>query len=421
MYNRNTSLRLTGTIFITQSLFSAAQIAILTLLTIMAAELSGRDSLAGIPVTINTLAVAIASYPVGILMGKFGRRFGLTISYGISILGAILGVFAILQGWFWLLIVSAAGIGIGRAGGSQSRFIAGDLFFENERARMIGVIVFAGTMGAIFGPQMVVPGGQLSTYLGFDPNTGPWVIAAIFYTLATILTFIMLRPEPMKIAKIIEIEEDRRKKKKRDENDKGRPVRELLKLPRVQLAVISMLISQVVMVMLMVMTPLHMVNHGHSTANVSIVITAHTLGMFGLSAVTGYLIDRLGRVPMMVVGALTLLTAAIISPLGTQMPFLVIGLFLLGLGWNFGYVAGSSLLSDALEGVESTRMQGANDMFVSGAAALGSFSSGPIFATGGFITVAGLGIVVVLIFVWLIRLLAPQQSIPTITDELQNQ
>jgi len=410
MYNRQTSLRLTGTIFVSQSLLTASQIAIFTLLTIMAAELSGSDSLAGIPASITTLSIAVASLPIGLIMGKFGRRAGLTLSYGVSVLGAILGIFAIIQGWFWLLVVSSATIGLGRAGGNQSRFVAGDLFPENERARMIGLIVFAGTMGAIFGPMMVVPGTWLSDQIGIDSNTGPWVIATIFYTLATIITFILLRPEPMQIAKTLETDDHKPKKTKNDEDDTGRPTRELLKLPRVQLAVISMLISQVVMVMLMVMTPLHMAHHGHSNGNVSIVITAHTLGMFGFSWLTGYLIDRFGRVMMMIVAAITLIAAAIIAPLGTSMPFLVTGLFLLGLGWNFGYVAGSSLLSDALEGAEQTRMQGTNDMLVAGAAAIGSFSSGPLFESSGFVTIAGLSIVVVILFIWLIRLLSPTET-----------
>lgn len=410
MYNRQTSLRLTGTIFVSQSLMSAAQIAIFTLLTIMAAELSGNDSLAGIPATITTLSIAIAALPISIIMGKFGRRVGLTLSYGVSIIGAFLGVFAIIQGWFWLLVVSSAAIGLGRAGGEQSRFVAGDLFYENERARMIGLIVFAGIMGAIFGPLMVTPGIWLANYLQIDSNTGPWVIAVIFYALATLVTFIMLRPEPMSIAKIIDAEEDKRKKKKRDENDVGRKITELLRLPRVQLAVISMLISQVVMVTLMVMTPLHMVHQGHTNGSVSIVISAHTMGMFGFSWLTGYLIDRFGRVSMMITAAITLILAAIIAPLGTSLPFLVIGLFLLGLGWNFGYVAGSSLLSDALEGREKTRMQGANDMLVAGFAALGSLGSGPLFASGGYISIAGLGIVIALLFIWIIRLLSPSET-----------
>lgn len=409
MYKRQTSLRLTGTIFVSQSLLSAAQIAIFTLLTIMASRLSGSDSLAGIPSSVLTLSIAIASVPIGLIMGRFGRRAGLTLSYGLSIIGALIGIYAVIDGQFLLLILSAAVLGLGRAGGEQSRFAVGELFYEQERGRWIGIIVFAGTIGAIFGPMMITPGAAIANTLGINPDTGPWVIATIFYILATVIAFIFLRPEPSKIARYIETQEGERKKKKVGDEESGRKIIDLLKLPRVQLAVISMLISQVVMVMLMVMTPLHMDHYGHSEANVGFVISAHTTGMFGFSWLTGYLVDRYGRVVMMIAAAITLILSAIIAPLGTSMPFLLIGLFLLGLGWNFGYVAGSSLLSDALEGTERTRMQGTNDMLVAGAAAMGGFSSGPIFATGGYITIAGLGIVITLLFVWIIYLLSPAE------------
>jgi len=410
MYNRDIRLRLANTIFATQSLLTASQIAIFTLLGIMAEALSGQKSLAGIPSSVLTLSTAIAAVPIGLMMGRFGRRMGLSLSYGLSIVGAVIGIYAIIEGQFLMLILSSAVIGLGRAGANQSRFAVGELFFEQQRGRWIGIIVFAGTVGAILGPLLVVPGSWIADATGMDRNTGPWIIATILYSLATMIILFLLYPEPAIIARQIDAQENSRKKKKQGEAEEtGRSVIELLKLPRVQLAVISMLISQVVMVMLMVMTPIHMHDHGHTEGSIGFVLTAHTTGMFGFSWLTGRLVDRYGRVPMMIAAAITLIASAIIAPLGTSMPFLVIGLFLLGLGWNFGYVAGSSLLADALEGVERTRMQGTNDMLVAGAAALGSFSSGPILATGGYVTIAGIGIVITLLFIWIIRLLSPSE------------
>ncbi|MBZ0287604.1 MAG: MFS transporter, partial [Anaerolineae bacterium] len=166
-----------------------------------------------------------------------------------------------------------------------------------------------------------------------------------------------------------------------------------------------------VMVVLMVMTPLHMTHHHHSLDSISMVIAAHTLGMFGLSALTGYLIDRFGRIPMLIVGALTLIASALLAPVYTDQFMLAIALFLLGLGWNFGYVAGTSLLADALHGSERARVQGINDTLVFLAAGLGSLSSGPLFATSGYaaIAAAGIGLTLVLIALifWLRR---PQLS-----------
>jgi MFS family permease len=409
---RATSIRLTMTIFGAQSFVSASQIAILTLLAIMAVDLSGRESLTGLPATMLTTGRALTALPIGYFMGRFGRRLGLGVSYGTMGIGALLGVLAIVQGWFWLLLISSAVIGAGRAGAEQSRFVAGDLFPEHERARWIGVVVFAGTLGSVLGPFLIVPGAMLAARFGIVEDAGPWLIALIFYALATLVTFVFLYPEPMAVARRISEHEKRKNDDPAVASDESvRPVRALLRLPDVQLAIASMLISQAVMVALMTITPLHMDHNSMGKESVSIVISAHTFGMFGLSWLTGYLIDRFGRIPMMVVAAITLIISAIIAPLSATMPFLISGLFLLGLGWNFGFIAGSSLLSDALRGEERARMQGVNDMLVAAAAAVGSLTTGMFYSLGGYVTVAGVGIVVTLLFAWLIWLLAPQPTL----------
>ena len=133
--------------------------------------------------------------------------------------------------------------------------------------------------------------------------------------------------------------------------------------------------------------------------------------MFGLSAITGYLIDRYGRVPMMVVAALLLIASAIISPLSTQLPYLLVGLFLLGLGWNFGYIAGSSMLADALSGSDRTRVAGFNDMLVAFCAGLGTLSSGFLYGLGGFLLVSIGGGVLALLLLALIRQLSQHKLV----------
>lgn len=408
MYERSTSVRLARTIFATQSMVSATQIAIFTLASIMAVELAGTDTVAGLPSTVLTTTQALLALPMGLLMGRIGRRLGLSLSYSFNTIGTVLAIVAITQGWFWVFIASAALLGAGRSGSDQSRFAAGELFPENERARWIGFVVFAGAVGAIGGPMLVAPSSQVALALGLDENTGPWLFGLGLSLLAVLTTFFLLRPEPMSIAHAIAAGE----KAKREETGifhKLRPVRELLQVPTIQLAVLAMLISQVVMVTLMTITPLHMNHHDHSKGAISLVISAHTLGMFGFSSLTGYLIDRYGRVPMMIAGAVLLILSALIAPLSATMPFLVTGLFLLGLGWNFGYIAGSSLLADALQGAERARMQGTNDMLVAAAAALGSLSSGILYSSGGYISVAGVGIALVVLFLWMLRLLAVPQ------------
>src|SRR5690349_9570257 len=145
MVNDATRKRLLYVLFASQSLFSAGQIAVFTLTAIVATRLSGTESAAGLPSSTLTFAQAFAALPLALVMGRFGRRLGLTLSYVAGTLGGIIGVLAITQGSFPLLLISAALMGIGRAGSDQGRFAAGEMFPEAERGRMIGRVVFAST------------------------------------------------------------------------------------------------------------------------------------------------------------------------------------------------------------------------------------------------------------------------------------
>ncbi len=427
-YPLRVSHRLLITIFVAQSLFSAAQISIITLHSIAAGILGGSDAAAGLPTTMVTFSHSIMAYFMGVIMGRYGRRNGLCTAYGIGLVGGILGVYAVLNGIFPLLLVSSATLGMARSGSQMSRFVVGEMFPIDKRAQMIGRVVFAGTIGAIFGPALVEPSSQLAKFLSLDIvtgpalaqtqlaqsilpaaavselTTGPWVVASFMYAISFLITFFFLRPEPALVA-----EQYSEPIVDPSKPDNGHKLSELLRLPNVQLAILSMLICQMVMATLMTITPWHMHLADHSNAQVSLVIGAHVLGMFGLSPLTGYLIDRYGRVTMMVIAALILIASTIISPLSTQMPYLIAGLFLLGLGWNFGYVAGSSMLADALSGADRTRVAGFNDMLVAFFAGLGTLSSGFLFSLGGFLFVSVGGGLLALLLLALIRSLTSRQ------------
>lgn len=399
MTNRATSNRLLYTLFVAQSLFSAGQIAIATLTTIVAARLAGGESLAGLPSSLTTFTQALAAFPVALIMGRFGRRLGLTLGYTAGMLGGIVGVIAIVQGVFPLLLLSAALLGMGRASSDQSRFAAGEMFPEAERARMIGRLVFAGTIGAVVGPVLVAPSSRWVGALGLDADTGPWAVMFLFCAIAALLA-LLLRPDPMTLARALAAEAAGTQVDAPERPP--RPIRALLRLPKVQLAIFAGLVSQAVMVILMVMTPLHMDHQHHGRDDISLVIALHTLGMFGLSPLTGYLIDRFGRIKMLIVAAATLILAALLAPVSTNVYALALALFLLGLGWNFGYVGASSLLADALQGEERARVQGVNDALVFFFAGLGSLSAGPLFASGGYGAISLTGLLLTLALVAMI-------------------
>ncbi|MCA9929873.1 MAG: MFS transporter [Anaerolineales bacterium] len=379
--------RITTALFVSQSLFSAAIIAAFTLMPIIAAELSGNDSTAGYPSTLSLIGRAAAAYPIGWIMDRAGRRWGLTLGYGLSVLGSIVAVWSIVAGSFVGFCVGALLVGFGRSSSEQGRYVAAEVYPAARRAKVIGLIVFAGTIGAVGGPLLVDPSGQLAARYDMPTAAGPFVIATVLYLLALLVAFLFLRPDPLDIGRTIaQTDIDQANP------ETERPLRQIFSKPLVQLAVASMVIGQLVMVLLMTITPLHMNHHNHGTQAISFVIMAHTLGMFGLSSVTGWLIDKYGRIVMIVIGALVLILSSVMTPFAATVPLLAAALFLLGLGWNFCFVAGSSLLSDALTADERGRAQGAGEVLVALAAGTGSFSTGSVFAHGGITAVSAVGL-----------------------------
>ncbi len=399
--------RLVATLFASESLSSAAQIASFTLMSIVAVELSGRDGAAGVPSTVNLLGQAAAAYPIGWLMDRAGRRAGLVTGYVAAALGAVAAVFAIGAGSFLGFCLGISLYGVGRAAGLQARFASAEIHAPAQRAKAIGAVVFAGTVGAVGGPLLVAPASELALRWGWSDLAGPFAAAALLFYLAMMLTFFLLRPDPMTVGKTMA------------QSASGsafatgaRPLRAILSLPKVQLALAAMIAGQLVMTTLMVITPLYMSRHGYDKQAISWVIMAHTLGMFGLSGATGWLIDRMGRLPVIWGGGVMLAASALLMLTDSSALWLLFGaLFLLGLGWNWCFIGGSSLLADALATGERGRVQGAGDMLVSLASGAGSLSTGSLYAAGGMALVgaAGLGVCLALmaLIFWSGRRAAP--------------
>lgn len=399
--------RLVTTLFASESLSSAAQIASFTLMSIVAVELSGRDSAAGIPSTLNLLGQAAAAYPIGWLMDRAGRRAGLVTGYLAAALGAVAAAFAIGAGSFLGFCLGIGLYGMGRAAGLQARFASAEIHAPAQRAKAIGLVVFAGTVGAVGGPLLVAPSSALAVRWGWSDLAGPFAVAALLFYVAMMLAFFLLRPDPMTVGKMLARAADGGAAP-----PPARPLRAILALPKVQLALAAMIAGQLVMTTLMVITPLYMSRHGYDKQAISWVIMAHTLGMFGLSGATGWLIDRMGRLPVVWGGASMLAVSALLMLSGSGALWLLFGaLFLLGLGWNWCFIGGSSLLSDALATGERGRVQGAGDTLVALASGTGSLSTGSLFAAGGMALVSAAGLAVCLalmaLMLWSGRRVAP--------------
>ncbi len=387
-YSKFTQRRIVGSLFLSQSLFTAAIISGFTLSSIIAAELGGTDSAAGLPSTVTLAARAALAYPVGWILDRFGRRLGLSLGYLIGIIGMFISAWSVVDGSFAGFLVGAALVGGSRASSEQSRYVAAEIFPASRQAKIIGWIVFAGTIGSVLGPLLVEPAALLAERLALPAYAGPFIVSGVLFFLALLLVFAFLRPDPLRVGQQIADAERVKTEGEAGQAAQARSLRQIFAQPLALLAVAAMTIGQMVMVMLMVITPLHMNHHEHNTQAISWVIMAHTLGMFGLSGLTGWLIGRFGRRTMIAAGSLVLIVACILAPVSVELPLLALALFLLGLGWNFTFVAGSSLLSDQLQPAERGRAQGAGEMSVATGAGLGSLGSGIIFARGDILAVS---------------------------------
>lgn len=394
--------KLTKTIFFSQSIQSAAQVTMMSILSISAFQVSGQEALSGLPHSILIFTPALTAYSMRLVMNSLGWRLGLALGYFAGAIGTVSGLFAVLTNNFFLLILAAFFLGTARASGDLSRYAVGQMYESSKRARMIGRVVFASAIGGILGPLLSPWAANFAPTLNIPSDAGIWSLSAILYIAASIFTVLFLFPDPNQFTK--QTSEENVKEKVNSKSS----VWSLFKLPVVQLAVSSMAISQLVMVVLMVMTPLHIHKLHYGNEVIAYVISAHVLGMFGLAALTGYLIDRFGVIPMLFAGALVLASSVILAPLTHSGLVLAIALFLLGLGWNFSYVAGSTLLSSSLPQAQKSKLQGISDSLIAFIAGSSSLGSGPLFALSGYLGLSIAGLLITIFLVLLIYFLSLQ-------------
>ena len=372
--------RITRTLFAAQSLASAATVAIFPVVSILGARLGGHPSYAGVPAMLYQLGGAFSAFGWGRLMDRIGRRGTLVLGLAAGAVGALLAVLSIEQSSFAGFLVAALFVGVAVSAVQLARFVAAEVHPPSERARAISTVVLGGTIGAIAGPLLAGAAARMASATALEELSGPFLVTAALFVGAGLLVYILLRPEPREIGRAVAALHD----PGHAAAGPGRSVVEILRVPAAFVAVMAMVFGQLIMVMLMVITPLHMRGHEHQLSSISFVISAHVVGMYAFSIVSGRLADRLGRGPVIVTGAAVLILACLSARLSPRVLPLSVALFLLGLGWNFCYVAGSSLLADQLSPSERGRTQGTNDLLVGLTSAAGSLSSGIVFAAIGY-------------------------------------
>ncbi|MDQ7850513.1 MAG: MFS transporter [Armatimonadota bacterium] len=397
---RDRARRITLTLFITQSLGSAATIAIFPIVAIIGARLSGRVAWAGVPATCYLLGSALSAFLWGQVMDRRGRRPALLAGTSTGAAGAALAGAATIGGSFAVFLLGSLLIGSATAAVQLARFVAAEVHPPQERGRAIARVVLGGTVGAVAGPLLAGPMAGLAGRAGVDELAGPYGATLALFALAAAVIFVWLRPEPRDLARHLGSPSLR----SAATGAPGRPILEILRQRPALLAVLAMAFGQLTMVMLMVITPLHMRNHQHPLTHISFVVSAHVVGMYLFSVVSGRLADRWGRSPVIATGAGVLTLAALAAPRSPEVVPLAAALFLVGLGWNFCFVGGSSLLADQLSPEERGRAQGFNDLLIGLSSAGGSFGSGLVFAAVGYATMglaaAGVALTLLALTLW---------------------
>ncbi|SHN22649.1 MFS transporter [Gracilibacillus kekensis] len=360
----------------------------ITVGALLAKDMLGTDSYAGLPVAIFTLGSALSAFLVGRISQRNGRRTGLASGFIAGGIGAIGVVLAAVSDNITLLFISLLIYGAGTATNLQARYAGTDLASEKQRATSVSIAMIATTFGAVAGPNLTEPMGEVALFFGIPALAGPFLLAAAAYLLAGIILYIFLRPDPLLVANAFVNQQT-------SSNEATKIVEKQAKTNNngIIIGAIVMVTSQLVMVAIMTMTPVHMGHHGHTISAIGMVIGIHIAAMYLPSLVTGVLVDKLGRNTMAIASGLTLLLAGVLPFVLDQssVSVMILSLALLGLGWNFGLISGTAMLVDATTVKNRAKVQGSVDVSIALSGATGGALSGMIAAQTSFVTLSLVG------------------------------
>ncbi|MFD5177775.1 MFS transporter [Nocardia sp. NPDC058379] len=386
--------RRTLAVLVTAQIFSGAGLAAgITVGALLAQDMLGSTGLAGLPSALFTVGSAAAAIGVGRISQRTGRRTGLTAGYLVGALGSFGVVVAAVTGSIALLFASLIVYGAGTATSLQARYAGADLATPAHRARAISTVLVATTVGAVVGPNLLHPMASLATAWGIPPLSGPFVLSGTAYLIAGLVLWVLLRPDPLVLARDMAVTDV---PATTDEPTATRT----WSAPIVAGATV-MVVTQLVMAAVMTMTPIHMQHHGHDVGAAGIVIAVHVAGMYLPSLLSGMLVDRIGAGRVAVAAAGTLVAAGLAAALAppNSVPALAAALGLLGLGWNLGLVAGTTMIADATPVATRARTQGTVDVGIAVAGAGGGLGSGLIVAAADYPGLAYLGAAIALLIV----------------------
>ena len=371
--------KITIVLFLSQSLSSAGFIAAFTVNALVGVELTGKPAMAGVPGALYVLGQACGAMVWGFSMERIGRRRGFALGQVAGVIGSTIAVAAVVERSFSFFLFGLILVGMARSAVDLGRFAAAEVHLPAKRGRAISNVVLGSTVGAIFGPLLVGPMGQLTSWVGYPELAGAYIVGAAVLVVAATLIFGGLRPDPRDVGR-----ELARIYPASIPQQVTRSLATIVRQPGVIVAMTTMAFAQMVMVVPMSITSVHMKVHQHPLNAVSLVISAHTFGMYAFSIISGRMADRRGRGPVIILGSILLILSCLMAAPSANLLPLAVALFLLGLGWNFAYVAGSTLLADQLSPGERAKTQGFNDLMLNLASGASQIASGVVYAAGGF-------------------------------------
>ncbi len=354
--------------------------------SLLARDLSGSDSQAGLAQTFQVLGAAVAAFLLAGLMNRRGRRLGLVTGYLLGATGCVLAVLAGVLGSMLLLLVGASLVGAATAASNGARYTATDLAPPERRGRALSTVVWATTIGAVAGPNLTGAAGALAGLLDIPELTGPFAVGAVAMLLAALVVGVALRPDPLVVAR----EQSGQSSTATTGTSWGRALAAVRERPVLGYAVGGLAGAHAAMIGVMVMTPLHMEHGGAELRVIGVVISIHVLGMFGFSPLVGLLADRFGRETTLATGGVVLLVSLVLcagSPEGSSWQIFG-GLFLLGLGWSFATVSASTMIADHAPLEARTDVQGAADLVMGVTAAAAGGLAGLVVGLAGYPTLS---------------------------------
>ena len=345
--------------------------------SLLVASITNSETLAGLAQTSSVLGAAALALPLARLTSRGGRRLALSVGLIAGVIGSFLAILGGSRENIYLMLTGTFLVGAASAAGYQARFAAIDLATSEKRAKQLSFVVWGSTIGAVSGPNLMEPSGNLAESLGLPRLTGPYLISAVTLTLAVFVIQLFLRPDPYLTAA-------------KDSGAANIPrvktkvaLKHIRSNARASFAIAAIAIGHIAMVAVMVMTPVHMAHVDVTLTIIGLVISVHVLGMYAFSPLVGALSDRLGRLSVIQIGVAILLSSALISGFARADDAITlgIGLFLLGLGWSCTLIAGSALLTESVSPEFKSASQGASDLVMNLSGASGGAIAGVVIAT----------------------------------------